>query len=678
MRRRLALAFALTLALATAAACSPPGAQVSMSFARASLYDAPFPSDDLLRKDGTVDVSQVPNPHADELMTQALALLTRDAHGFALAGATFFRSSAPIDPRSLPDAFASVRPDASVFMVGLDASQSDFLKPRPVDVAFLADGGPFGDRNLIVVLPLQGVPLHPRARYAAVVTTRVLDAAGNSLSQSPEMAALAVGRRPDGMPADTFVEYVDALATISARVGSGDVAGLAVFTTDDPTAAVRVVRDDAQAAHPISAPLSPPQLGDEFDDYCVYDTTVRVPVYQSGTPPYSKVGGDWKLDGAGRPLFDHEEVARVVITIPRAPMPAGGWPTVVFIRTGGGGDRPLVDRGVSETEEFTVAITRGSGPARELARVGFAGVQIDGPLGGARNTSGGDEQFLTFNVFNPAALRDNVRQAALELALVPRALGAITVDSSACAGSSPSARFDGAHLALMGHSMGGWIAPLALSAQPAYGAAVLSGAGGSYIANVIDKIKPLTVRPLAAALLDYDMDGRELVAHDPALTYVQWAAEPSDPQVYDLTIVREPPPGEAPRHVLMLQGIVDHYIMPSIANATSLALGLDEAGPAYDVTSDEEWMLHQRPLGALVGLAGRAKIALPAAANATAPDGQRATAVVVQHRGDAIEDGHEVMFQTEPPKHQYRCFLAGFARGAPSVPPDGAADAPCP
>ena len=50
----------------------------------------------------------------------------------------------------------------------------------------------------------------------------------------------------------------------------------------------------------------------------------------------------------------------------------------------------------------------------------------------------------------------------------------------------------------------------------------------------------------------------------------------------------------------------------------------------------------------------------------------------MQHPGDGIEDGHEVMFQTEAPKHQYRCFLQGFAHGAPTVPPDGAADAPCP
>jgi len=47
--------------------------------------------------------------------------------------------------------------------------------------------------------------------------------------------------------------------------------------------------------------------------------------------------------------------------------------------------------------------------------------------------------------------------------------------------------------------------------------------------------------------------------------------------------------------------------------------------------------------------------------------------VLTQHPGDGIEDGHEVVFQTEPPKDQYRCFLRTLLTGAPTVPADGAA-----
>ena len=170
------------------------------------------------------------------------------------------------------------------------------------------------------------------------------------------------------------------------------------------------------------------------------------------------------------------------------------------------------------------------------------------------------------------------------------------------------------------------------------------------------------------------MDQRSLDSHDPALTLFQWAAEPSDPQVYDRRIVREPAAGESPRSVLMLQGIVDHYILPSIANATSLALGLDAAGPMYDADNAEEQSLGQVPLAARLPLAGRSALTLPVSGN-VAPS---TTALVVQHPGDAIEDGHEVVFQTDPPKHQYRCFLASWLAGTPTVPPDGAADDPCP
>ena len=155
---------------------------------------------------------------------------------------------------------------------------------------------------------------------------------------------------------------------------------------------------------------------------------------------------------------------------------------------------------------------------------------------------------------------------------------------------------------------------------------------------------------------------------------VQWGAEPSDPQVYDERIVTAPADGAVPRHVLMMQGIVDHYILPSIANSTSLAMGLDLAGDALDGQNAEEQMLMQPSIATLLPLAGRQQLALPATGNAAAG---AATAVVVQHLGDTVEDGHEVVFQTDAPKHQYRCFLESWLRGVPTVLPDGAADAPC-
>jgi hypothetical protein len=654
----------LACALLAGGCSSPPASMtaptiISMDFARgSSLYDAPFPSDDLLRADGTADLSKFPNPNQVPIIDQAIALIA-EGKGFAQSGAIYFRASAPLDPTSLPDVNGSVTAASSLFVVRVDRPQTRL----PVDAAALADGGPFGAKNLLALLPIQGLPLDAGATYAAVITTRVRDASGHAIG--------AATLPPAKLSGDAAAHYQSALQAISQSTAPDQIAAIAVFTTGSPTTQMGAVRDAILAA---PAPtVATPKRGEIFPDYCVYNTTIQMPVYQAGKPPYDKTGGAWAFDGSGKPIVDHMESAGVIFTIPRKPVPAAGWPLLFFVRAGGGGDRPLVDRGVCATPEFTMPITPGTGPAQDLARVGFAGVEVDGPLEGTRNTTGGNEDSLIFNVLNPSALRDNVRQSAVEMALVAKVMPAMSWSAADCPGAD-MAHFDDSHLALMGHSMGAWIAPLAAAYEPKFGALVLSGAGGSYIANVMDKIKPTRIRPLAEIILNYDMDGFSLERHDPALTLIQWAAEPSDPQVYGARIVHAPPTGAKPRHVLMLQGIVDHYILPSIANATSLAMGLDEAGPAYDAGNAEETMLGQTPIGTLLPLAGRSMIALPASANIDA----NTTAVLIQHPADKIEDGHETNFQTGPPKHQYRCFLASWLKGVPSVPPDGDEEAPCP
>jgi hypothetical protein len=660
--------------IAALAGCSAPATStptvLGMSFARAGFYDAPFPSDDL-RSGGKVSLAGFPNPDANALVNSSLAML-KGADGFAQTGAIYFSANAALDPTSLPDLAGSILPESPVFLVGVDPKSPDYHQRRPLDIAFLADGGPLGAPNMLALLPVQGLPLRPGTRYAAVVTPGVRDAQGQPIAPSAAMQAIAAGTRPSGISDDGWASYLAALSALfDGGTDASQIAALAVFTTGNPTAGLSTVRDDilSRSAPPVSAPAA----GDTFPDFCVFNATIEMPVYQNGKSPYQTSGGEWQFDAMGKPIVDHMEMARVIFSIPRGPTPAGGWPLVVFIRTGGGGDRPLVDRGVCATPLYTTATVPGSGPARDFAQIGWAGVEVDGPIGGIRNPTGADEDLSIFNVFNPPALRDNIRQSAVELVLFAHAVAPVTFDASSCAGAG-MVSFDGKHLALMGHSMGGWIAPLTLANEPSYGAAILSGAGGSYIANVMDKTMPTSVRHPVEILLGYDNRQRMLERHDPALSLLQWAAEPSDPQVYDARIVREPAAMGSKTHVLMEQGIVDHYILPSIANSTSLALGLDEGGPAYDATSAEEMMLGQTPLGKLLGYGGRSAITLPASANQGT-----ATAVVVQHPGDMIEDGHEVIFQTEAPKHQYRCFLRSWAKGMPPVVvPDGKESDPCP
>jgi hypothetical protein len=634
-----------------------------MSFQRQKgLFDAPFPSDDLRRADGTINLDQYPNPDMIPLIEQGFALM-KTQKGFATSAAIQLQLTGPLDPARLPDLAGSVADGAPLFVVNVDIGAPDFMKKNPLQVAFYDDGGPFGSPNMLSLLPLQGRPLRPSATYAAVVTRKVVDKKGQPLDAAPALAQLIAGTAPAGMGADAFATYRRALDALSKNgVKLADVAALTVFTTGDPSAEMGLVRAD-MLSRPLPSP-SPFTLDpDQFADYCVFDSTVAMPDYQNGAAPYQTDGGQWMFDSAGKPILQRMSPSKLFVTIPKTPMPPGGYPVVVFVRIGGGGDRPLIDRGTSAGGDFTGPIVPGSGPALYFAKAGFAGVQIDGPVGGLRNPSGDSstDSLLFFNIMNAAALRDNVRETAAELTLLAHMIPTFTMGPC---GSTSTVKLDTSHLGIMGHSNGAWVTPLAAAYEPLYGAVILSGAGGSYINNVMDKQKPLKVRPLAEILLNYNAIQRDMTYNDPGLTLVQWAAESSDPQVYGALVL--------PRNVLMMQGIVDHYILPTIANTTSLSVGLDLAGEALDATNAEEQMLHMPSLKSMLTFSGRQQISLPVTGNMGAT-----TSVVVQHNGDTVEDGHEVVFQTDAPKHQYRCFLESWLKGVPTVLTDGAADAPC-
>jgi dienelactone hydrolase len=592
-----------------------------MNFAGTGFYDAPFPSDHRRLADGRIDLGRFPTQGVP--LVAQIAALAAGREGFGLTSAVFFRLGAAVEG-PLPDLAASREPGSPVFLVDLATGVR-----HPVTVQLSADGGRFGAPNLLAVLPAQGFPLRPRTRYAAVVLRSL------GLEPSRQLRQLRLGGAPPGLGLAALAEYREALDTLASQGVAGDsIAGLAVFTTGDPTAELDATVADALARPlPAVAPFTPT---DAFPGYCVYESTVAMPTYQTGTPPYATEGGAWQATPFA------EELARVVVTIPRRAMPTAGFPTVVFSRTGAGGERPLVDRG-PRAVAGGAAVEPGAGLARDFAEVGWAAISIDGPHGGLRNVTHGDEQFLMFNVLNPTALRDNVRQSALELVLTAHLVPTLRVASAACDGAPAEARLDGDRLAIFGHSMGAWIAPLAVAAEPRFRAMILSGAGASWIENVLWKQKPLDVRPLARTFLGYGVTF-DLSPGDPVLSLLQWAGESADPQLYGERVAS---------HVLMVQGIVDHYIMPTIANATSLAMGLDLAGPALDGTVPE--LASFPPLATLLPLRDRTTLPLPAFGNR---DGR--TAVVVQHAADGIEDGHEALFQTAAPRRQVRCFLTDF------------------
>lgn len=615
-----------------------PGTQVMMEAPGGSFWDFPFPAD-VRRVEGRVDLSGFPNPDVNPFVAE-IAGLVQGTGGFGRSSAIGMRFDGPLG--ALPDRFASLDADAGLFLVDVDPASAELGRRWPVVAAFDPFGEPYGALNMLSVLPVPGLALRPNTRYALVVRRELGDANGDPLGVPLAMAQIAAGEPPEGF--GDLVPWVEALETLADDVDPADVAAMTVFTTGDPSESLRTLRDDALTRiRPPDAVFTPAET---FDSYCVYHTTIHVPTYQQGTPPFLTEGGNI-LAGEGGAEYVRDEIAAVWVTIPRGPTPSGGWPTVVMVPTGGGGDRPLVDRGVHSVAHGP-ATAPGEGPALWIAAAGYAGVSIDLQHGGMRNPSGGDGQLLMFNIGNPTAMLDNFREAAVEVAWQAHALEGFSIDTTGCGGDT--ATLATGQLALLGHSMGATIAPTAAAIEPRYSTLLLSGAGGSWAENILHKQSPLAVRPVAETVIGYTERGKPLTLTDPALSLVQWAGEATDPPLHDVEL--------ADRDVLMFQGVVDTYILPPIANPLSLALRLDLGGAELDDPRFAEY----DALSTLLPLSGRSQITLPATGNSGAY-----TRVVVQHREDGIEDGHEILFQTAAPKRQGQCFLASALADAPEV-----------
>ncbi len=610
----------LSLLCTTLAACAPASAPSTQ------LFDHPWPDERLVEPDGTLRIADFPVGTGAPIRHQAAESLRR-ARGFGVASPVLFPLGGPIDATSLPTVEESASEDASVFVMNVDADSASLGERAVVDVRFVPDAGPFGGTNLLVALPYPGIVLARDTLHAAVVTTRVRAADGRPLP-----AASRVGDTP---------VHRSALATLAAEgVETAEIAALAVFRTDDPTRDLR-----SAVAHALShdAPSLPaPVLVEEHPDYCVFATTVEMPVYQAGEPPYLHDGGGWVWADDDHLVVQRHAESRVYVTVPRTR--SQRHPSALFVRAGGGGDRPLIDRG--PRAEPGGSSPPGSGIARDLARVGYVGLTVDGPLGGLRNRTGWDEQTAVFNLVNPIAMRDNVRQSALELVLFAHALDTLLIDASACAGASPSVRVDTSPV-LIAHSTGATIAPLAAAASWRFDAIVLSGAGASWIRQLVHKESPAPLRPLAEILFEY-WPRRTLHEHDPMLGLLQWAGEPADPMVYA--------PDLRDRDVLVFQGVLDTYIPPPIANPMALSLRLDAAGPMLDAD------IATRSLERDLALVGRERRSLPARR-----DESGRLRVVTHFSEDGIEDGHEVLFQRSDARRRLSRFLASLADGAPVV-----------
>ncbi len=642
-------------------ACSGPvvhieGDTVKLDLADdAAFFDAPFPHLGRQREDGTVRVRDFPTPQEPGVLIDLLRALDESPAGIGQSPAVYLPFDVALDEQSLPTPAESLSPDSPVQLVNVDAASADWGRRTPVRVSFKAAAETYSAPFVLVVLPEPGFVLAPHTRYAVWLTDGVLTQDG-----APLGAPLALQQRKAGALDDDgrFWRGVDDALLLWRREGRDDDAlrALTVFDTGDPLAPTRALRDAVRA-------LPPPTprnltLLQEHDTFCVIAGEVELSLWQQGRRPYGAVGGDIVTDDHGGPVQTGREWVRFALSVPRAeavgrPMPATGWPLLLYAAGQGGSYTQFVDRGTFAEQEATP----GRGPALYLAHAGIAALSIEAPLVGPRHPSGDDSGLQFFDPSNPVAFRDNPRQAAADFFTLARLPPGLSVPHALCPGSAGPHTFDPDQVLFWGHSTGATVGGLVLGLEDDIAAGMLSGVGGGWFYNLTIKEQPLDFGALVKVILEYD-EGDDVDLFDPAVQFAQMLWEPIEPMNAARAFSRVDDQGRV-HDVLVQQGVIDGYFLPPAVNALAVAGDLTRVGPAQEQSLDEA-------------------LALNRAARATLPAG---VAAIQQFVPPGDVDGHHVPFENPEAKHAWRCFFetrvaTGRAAALAAPAPDGLA--PCP
>lgn len=619
----------------------------------------PWPNDIRLDPDGTVNLRGFP---ADSpIVEKYLEVIDASVVGWGISAGIFFRFDGPLDQSTLPATAAdSLTGAATAYLVDIDPFSPDYGRRQPVQVRFRQEAGNFIGPNHLVLLPVAGYALRPKTTYAALLTRNIRDARGRPLRRDMDLVKVLSGTPQEDPVLSAAWEAYGPLRRYLADKGiaTSSLVNAAVFTTqailDDMLALREAVYRDMPAPDPMPEDLAHTASASDFH---VYEGTLEAPIYQAGEAPYSRDGGGLVFDDHGRPVLQRTERVRFALSVPRGPMPAAGWPVVLYAHGTGGSFRTHIN---GREAGDLARIEDGQELLGSAAVIGIDQVH--------HGTRCGDStcvpEISFFNFQNPVAGRDNVRQGALDNVQLLRLVEAMDVPLGPSTGEP--LRFDPQRILFMGHSQGGLTGPPFLAVEPRVPLAVLSGAGGNMILSLLQKENPVSIPQLLELILN-ETDGMD--EFHPVLSLIQLFIEPADPVSYGRYLIREPPPGVIPKHIYLSQGLIDSYTPPDTTEALAVAAGLDLVEPWLEPTHRLALrLLMDAPSPADVDpeiLAGFAPLARPLAGNLL--EGT-VTGVMLQYHAWGTTDGHFVIYYNPEAKRDYRLFVGSFlSTGLPSV-----------
>lgn len=616
-------------------------------------YDFPFPSDLRQRSDGTPNLDGFPFPPTNRIIPPILEV-ARERRGAPITAVSNFRFSGALGVRRVGDVMAPHR-EAPVLLVDIDEDSPERGRLFPV-VASTPAADAYVPQHLLTVAARAGVTVAPNRTYAFVVQRSLGDANGEPLGVPLSIVELSRGQAPAAARGEAAREMLQPLWTTLDRIGvpRRNVAAANVFTTSDVVADLAALSTAVVERFPVELRDVHLRQGEGvYPRFCEINATVRMPQFQTGTPPFNTLGR-FVYASDGFPVIQTEQDVPVVITLPRQVMPSDGFPLVLYAHGSGGLARQVVDRGA--TKDPGGRPQPGEGPAHVLAAHGFASVGVASPLNPERLPGADARVYLNFR--NLAAYPDTFRQGLIEIRLLLAALERLRLDVNPlaeCMGlqtppGESAVRLRSQPLYIMGQSLGAQYVTLLAAVEPRVRAVVPTGSGGllsRVILAVSGEDRPTT---LVNSLLG---TAAQLTYLHPGLQLVQLGFESVEPIVFAPRIAVDPLPGQPVRSIYQPVGLDDPGFPNQIYDAMALAYGTQQAGEVL-------WPGLQ---AALATLGSDGILPYPVEGNGTAVDGRAYTGVVAQYAADGILDAHHIAAQLDAVKYQYGCFLKSMEGG---------------
>jgi hypothetical protein len=617
-------------------------------------YRLPFPND--VRRTGTkVSLSSPDHPTPGsallgyDVVKRWLTDIETTVDGFSAYPTVLFRFSAPVD---LGGTFKGPK-----VIRWIDVTTP--ASPSDLGLGWYGTTGrnAYICNNWIGLRPPTGAPLAPGHTYAVVITTAALDAAGKAIAVSPDLSALLQTAAPSdmalaaqwpkyqplrdwaggaGVPVSTILNAT--VFTVGHPTSIGPKLASAVAAAQAPTAASWVNCTTGpspcpQATGDRACPASPDPSFDELH------AMISLPIFQQGTEPYLTPtdGGDFVLAADGTRQVQRPEAVCMALTVPKGvPMPAGGWPLVVYAHGTGGSFRSHVTEGVAKR---LASVDDGAGGHVNMAVLGIDQVET----GTRRGSSTQSPDNLFYNFANPAAARGNPLQGAADQMSLVRFVTGFDLPT---AQSPNGAEIKVGPVAFWGHSQGATEGGIAMPYTQGVTGAVLSGEGASIIEALLTKVNPVDIAAVVPVVLADDPSN--VGVYHPVLSLFQNDLDGVDPLNHaPLLVVSPAAPGDL-KHVFQPYGQGDTYAPPATEQTFALAARLGQAAPPTGVTDDV--------------FGGATTLPVPAGGNVTS-GGQTMTAIVRQYASDGSYDGHFVSYDNTQAEADVDHFLADAVSG---------------